>query len=127
MNDADPMNVRRCSARNRAGGRCGRAPIAGGMVCHLHGGAAPQVRKAAAERIAELVEPALVEMARIIESGDTDSVRLAACRDILDRAGYGARQRIDIEQRVRVMAEQLGLDPDAAVAEAVRVLREAKG
>lgn len=33
--------------------------------------------------------------------------------------------RVDIEQRVRVMAEQLGLDPDAAVREAAAIIREA--
>lgn len=40
--------------------------------------------------------------------------------------GLDAPQRIDIEARIRAKAEQLGLDPDAAVAEAARILREAK-
>ena len=34
--------------------------------------------------------------------------------------------KVDVEAKVRVMAEQLGLDPDAAVAEAARILHEAK-
>lgn len=33
------------------GPRCRRRPIAGGTVCTLHGGAAPQVRAAAAQRV----------------------------------------------------------------------------
>jgi len=41
----------RCHARNRAGGRCGRSAIPGGHVCRQHGGAAPQVRAKAAERL----------------------------------------------------------------------------
>jgi hypothetical protein len=41
--------------------------------------------------------------------------------------GLDTPQRIDIEAKVRVMAEQLGLDPDAAVAEAARILRDTRG
>lgn len=40
---------RRCTAHNRRGTQCGRAPIPGGTVCRHHGGGAPAV-KAAAER-----------------------------------------------------------------------------
>jgi hypothetical protein len=41
--------------------------------------------------------------------------------------GLDAPARIDVETRIRVMAEQMGLDPDAAVKEAQRILRETKG
>lgn len=44
---------RRCTAvSKRSGNRCRRAAIQGGTVCHMHGGAAPQVRKAADRRLA---------------------------------------------------------------------------
>lgn len=42
-----------CTATNRAGTRCGRAAIAGGTVCHVHGGAAPQVRARARQRVVQ--------------------------------------------------------------------------
>jgi hypothetical protein len=35
------------------GERCRNAPIKGGTVCHKHGGSAPQVKAAAARRVAE--------------------------------------------------------------------------
>lgn len=41
--------------------------------------------------------------------------------------GLDAPARIDVETRIRVMAEQMGLDPDAAVKEAQRILRDTKG
>lgn len=41
-----------CTAHNRAGGQCRRSAIPGGTVCHNHGGASPQVKAAAAERVA---------------------------------------------------------------------------
>jgi hypothetical protein len=43
----------RCSAHNSRGKPCGRPPRAGAKVCPSHGGAAPQVKRAAAERRAE--------------------------------------------------------------------------
>ena len=44
----------RCSAK---GGKCRRAAIRGGTVCQYHGGGAPQVKKAAQERLADLIDP----------------------------------------------------------------------
>ena len=50
---------------------------------------------------------------------------------IMDRRarllGLDAPQRIDITGWIRQMAEREGLDPDAAVADANAILREAKG
>lgn len=43
----------RCSARTSAGEPCRRYAMAGATVCPTHGGRAPQVRKAAHQRLAE--------------------------------------------------------------------------
>lgn len=40
-----------CVGTNREGNPCGLRPIPGGTVCKWHGGGAPQVRAAAAERL----------------------------------------------------------------------------
>jgi phage terminase small subunit len=42
----------------------------GGMVCRMHGGSAPQVKRKAAERLADLIDPdrALRELARLAYS-----------------------------------------------------------
>ena len=45
---------RTCTGTTVSGRRCQKAPIAGAMVCRLHGGAAPQVKAKAAVR-AELM------------------------------------------------------------------------
>lgn len=54
---ADPMAptdlMPRCTARARSGQRCKQPPIPGGTVCYWHGGAAPRVRAAAADRLVE--------------------------------------------------------------------------
>jgi hypothetical protein len=53
----------------------------------MHGGAAPQVRKKAEERIRELVHPAIDTLSALLEA-EGESVALGAAKDILDRAGY---------------------------------------
>ncbi len=45
-----PRPARRCAARRKRGGPCGAWAIHGGVVCRMHGGAAPQVRSAARVR-----------------------------------------------------------------------------
>lgn len=44
---------KRCKGTNRAGEPCKLPPLKGGVVCRMHGGAAGQVRAAAARRTAE--------------------------------------------------------------------------
>ena len=43
-----------CTARNRQGEPCRRAPILGGTVCWTHGGATRQAKAKAAARLAEM-------------------------------------------------------------------------
>ena len=43
----------RCSGHKKNGERCKLPPMNGGTVCGSHGGRAPQVRRRAAERVAE--------------------------------------------------------------------------
>ena len=75
---------RRCKARNRRGGQCKRYP--------MHGGAAPQVKRKAALRLQELVDPALKVLAREMVSAEKSSDRLRAVENVLDRAGITRKQ-----------------------------------
>lgn len=62
--------MRSCKAKTRRGKPCGGKPIVGGTVCRMHGGAAPQVKRKAEERLADLIDPdrALREAARLAYS-----------------------------------------------------------
>lgn len=61
--DSGPMK-RRCSGTaSSTGEQCRLPPIRGGTVCHKHGGSAPQVKAAAARRVAEA--SALAELHRL--------------------------------------------------------------
>lgn len=75
---------------------CGNAPIRGGTVCKYHGGAAPQVKKAAKERLAELVDPAITRLVQLVEQTDNPSVALGAVRDALDRAGLVKVEKVEV-------------------------------
>lgn len=86
-----------CTAHSsRTGERCKKAAIEGGSVCRTHGGAAPQVREKAQQRILAMVNPALAELRKLIGGADSESVKLSAIKDVLDRAGVGAKQAVEI-------------------------------
>lgn len=90
----DPMKAR-CKATNRQGQRCGRAPILGGTVCRMHGGAAPQVKNAAEERLRALEFPAIDRIAKLINQDEFPSVAYQASKDVLDRLRGRATERLE--------------------------------
>jgi hypothetical protein len=113
MTTPDPM---RCTARSKQrNAQCKRTAIPGGTVCRYHGGAAPQVMKAAAERLKELQFPAIVAIEDaldadayyVVRNGDSSSVeekpdhptRLRAATAVLDRTGLGptSKQEVSLE------------------------------
>jgi hypothetical protein len=56
----------KCSAKSKTSGkRCAQPAIPGGSVCRFHGGAAPQVKRKAAERLEATKERVLAEMCRV--------------------------------------------------------------
>lgn len=67
-----------CTAHSKqSGNRCKNAPIPGGRVCRFHGGAAPQVKAKAAERLKELRDLAVeIMLERFIEERDTVDLRV---------------------------------------------------
>lgn len=127
---------RRCTATNRNGERCGRAPIVGGHVCTLHGGNAPHVRKAARERLLLLVDPAVAALCKVLTSSDVCeacgrpadmALVIRAAQLVLDRCGYPAGVTLHVDngpdlsglsdeelaQRLEAKARELrGLPPD---------------
>jgi hypothetical protein len=96
IDGADPMKAR-CTATNRQGKRCGKSPIPGGTVCRMHGGAAPQVKRSAMERLMALQHPAIDRLAQLINQEAFPTVAYAASRDVLDRTEGkpGERQQVE--------------------------------
>jgi hypothetical protein len=117
-----PWNpARQCTATNREGARCQRQPIPGGDVCVMHGGRAPQVRRAASLRILAICEPVLDVFEEIVATFrgtrctgcghvDVNGVKCVGCgkptgdpkpiidlgTKMLDRAGLGPSATVHI-------------------------------
>jgi hypothetical protein len=87
---------RRCAAHSsQTGEPCKKAAIRGGTVCASHGGQAPQVKKSARERLAELVEPALEGLHTALKSGEIPSI-VKAAQIVLDRTGFHPSKAIEL-------------------------------
>lgn len=86
-----------CGATRRDGTPCKRPPIQGATVCRAHGGAAPQVKRKAQERLLAKV-PKMLRMLNELASNEDvpPAVRLAAIRDWLDRAGVDRKIEIEV-------------------------------
>ena len=88
-----PETVIRCNATRPNGSRCKREAADGGVVCDQHGGAAPQVRRRAAERLIMTADRAAENLVRMMEDTEVPfGVRAKIAQDLLDRAGVIATQ-----------------------------------
>lgn len=112
------VTAAKCSATNRHGQPCKAWAIVGGTVCRTHGGAAPQVREAARQRILDLVPLAVRTLDAI--AGDPDqpaAARVRAAVEILDR-GIGKALE---EVRLLGADEATNAELDARIAAALDV------
>ena len=103
------VEARKCTARKKDGTPCKRPPIKGGSVCMSHGGAAPQVRRKANERLLQGVPKMLTELKRLAtDESMPPNVRLAAIRDWLDRAGIGEAMKAEVTLNAAPWEAMLG-------------------
>lgn len=102
-----PATHRQCKAKTRSGKQCRNAPIDGGTVCRMHGGSAPQVKRRAALRLLELVDPAVATLAREMATASKSVDRQRAANSILDRAGVVRRDSPAKEDVYDLVAERL--------------------
>ena len=88
-----PETIVRCNGTRPNGGRCKREAEDGAVVCDQHGGAAPQVRRRAAERLIMTADQAAQMLVRMMEDTEVPfGVRAKIAQDLLDRAGLIATQ-----------------------------------
>lgn len=110
----------RCTARRRNGEPCRNWAMLGTNVCRMHGGAAPQVRRRAQQRILEASDKAAARLVELMQDTKVPyAVQLAAARDLLDRAQLAGRQEIEMGVTVSLLERNIDaalvydLDDDA--------------
>lgn len=81
----DPLHGICTASSKRSGQRCKKPAIAGGTVCRMHGGAAPQVKAKALERLQAYQDRAIDRLFQLVEQTTYPSTAFAAVRDVLDR------------------------------------------
>jgi hypothetical protein len=97
MDAGNPMNPEKCTATNRQGKRCGRYPIPGGRVCRNHGGAAPQVKAAAMERLKAMQPKALQTIEMLMGSNDFPTVQFQAAKAVIEWTEGKPRESKQVE------------------------------
>lgn len=111
MDQLQPMERVTCTATNRQGKRCGKPPIAGGTVCRMHGGAAPQVKAAALERLMQYQDRAIDRLFGLVQQEQYPSTAYQAVRDVLDRTmGKPAEQQSVTHSGKLIIQHVLGDD-----------------
>lgn len=100
--------VPRCQAHSKKSGeQCQRPASPGTNVCKFHGAGAPQVKKKAALRLAELVDPAIGTLQSEMENAPKSTDRLKAANSILDRAGMSRTQQIESADARQLLIKRL--------------------
>jgi len=104
---------RRCIAKSKhTGGQCKKAAMKGGRVCRAHGGAAPQVKRLATQRLEDLVDPAIKRLGSAIKQTADLPTSVRASQIVLDRTGHHPKQTIEVEDPDNIFARILGVDKD---------------
>lgn len=101
----------RCRAHTVTGDRCRTFALVGSRVCGKHGGAAPHVKAAARARL-ENASDALAQrlLGMTLDDSVKDSVKLAAIKDALDRAGLKAPEQVVISPGQQRPFEEIAED-----------------
>ena len=108
--DAPARHHRKCTAHStRTKELCNRWAMRGQTVCMMHGGKAPQaMAKAEAAlglaeaRLRGLAGPAVATLEELVTSASSEAVRLAAARDLVDRAVGRATERVAVQAAITV-------------------------
>lgn len=88
----------RCNAKKRNGKPCPVYPMRGTNRCRMHGGASPQAQRKARERIRDAADHAAAALIGFMNNADVPwPTRLAAARDLLDRADVTGRTVVEVE------------------------------
>lgn len=64
-----------------------------------------------------MIDPALVQLGKLIEQADSDSVKLAAIKDVLDRVHGRPQQRVDVTTQGQPLIKAVPADDLALLSQ----------
>lgn len=92
------VQARRCVGHKRNGDRCLKAAIKGATVCRTHGGATRHVQRAARVRLENAQDLMAQQLLGVALTAESEAVKLAAIKDVLDRGGLKAPSEVVLSQ-----------------------------
>lgn len=108
-----------CSAHRTNGEPCKAPPLKGQRVCRVHGGSTRASKAAAQERINASADSAARHLIEWMNDKKVPyNIRIAAAKDLLDRAQIGTDKNVKVELR-RFEQDIEGLFVDVVDAEVV--------
>ena len=107
--------------------RCEAMAIKGGSVCYSHGGASPNVLKAARRRLGELIDPSINRISKIIRKSRHDPTAYKASKDILDSHGLGDLKESQDLTTYEYDESRLGLLSTEELQIFMKILRKLSG
>lgn len=108
--DSPARHPRRCTAKSKRSGKlCERYAMKGQRTCMMHGGKTPaalESAKKAMERadleLRGLTTKAVAVLEALLDTGESEAVVLGAAKDVLDRGGLKAKDRLEVEASITV-------------------------
>lgn len=128
---AKPLPSVKCTALKRNGEPCGAWSLAGSSVCLKHGGHLPNVKQAAEDRkmaarlkLIDAAGDAAETIEYLMQFAVQENVRLAAAKEVLDRAGVKGGADIVVEHQHTLSPAMLLAEKLAGMAKSIEAERE---
>ncbi|CAN5802242.1 hypothetical protein BH10ACT9_BH10ACT9_36540 [soil metagenome] len=96
------IRARRCTAHrsDKSGRRCRNTALVFQTVCRYHGGASKNAKNTAQRRLGEALDRMARGLLSIAESAESESVRLAAIKEVLNLGGITSKTSVEVDASI---------------------------